>query len=173
MNIKPALRDWLYESYSMKNILVISRYAAPPYPASPDFPPPGDRINRSMLSCRDMTPLLSTHSAPSKRGKGGGASHQRGKCISSPAGRLYGFSRQRRHKKWRLWRRTSPAQRYYITPEGESPQPACKAKPITGRTLGAQGQRPGGAINPRPQKRASTFGNTVPAAIREPTADSR
>ena len=46
---------------------------------------------------------------------------------------------------------TSPAQRYYITPEGESPQPACKAKPITGRTLGAQGQRPGGAINPRPQ----------------------
>ena len=49
-------------------------------------------------------------------------------------------------------RRTSPAQRYYITPEGESPQPACKAKPITGRILGAQGQRPGGAINPRPRK---------------------
>ena len=36
---------------------------------------------------------------------------------------------------------TSPAQRYYITPEGESPQPACKAKPITGRTLAAQGQK--------------------------------
>ena len=31
-----------------------------------------------MLSCRDMAPWLSTHSAPSKRGKGGGASHQRG-----------------------------------------------------------------------------------------------
>ncbi len=155
----------------MKNILMISRYAAPPYPASPDFPPPGDRINRSMLSCRDMTPLLSTHSAPSKSGKGGGASHQRGgkKYISSPAGRLYGFSRQRRHKKWRLWRRTSPAgtvsqpigkpfngqakgllwltwrsyagpPQYYITPEGGSPQTACKAKPITGRTLAAQGR---------------------------------
>ena len=55
---------------------------------------------------------------------------------------------------------TSPAQRYYITPEGESPQPACKAKPITGRTLGAQGQRPGGAINPRGEA-ASTYGNTV------------
>ena len=38
-------------------------------------------------------------------------------------------------------RRTSPAQRYYITPEGESPQPACKAKPITGRTLAAQGRK--------------------------------
>ena len=42
---------------------------------------------------------------------------------------------------------------------GQSPQPACKAKPITGRTLAAQGQRPGGAINPRGEA-ASTFGNT-------------
>ena len=57
---------------------------------------------------------------------------------------------------------TSPAQRYYITPEGGSPQPACKAKPITGRTLGAQGQRPGGAINPHARKGVSTFGNTAP-----------
>ena len=55
---------------------------------------------------------------------------------------------------------TSPAQRYYIPPEGESPQPACKAKPITGRTLGAQGQRPGGAINPHARKGVSTCGNT-------------
>ena len=55
---------------------------------------------------------------------------------------------------------TSPAQRYYITPEGGSTQPACKAKPITGRTLGAQGQRPGGAINPHARKGVSTFGNT-------------
>ena len=55
--------------------------------------------------------------------------------------RLYGFRRQRRYKKWRRRRRTSPAQRYYITPEGESPQPACKAKPITGRTLAAQGRK--------------------------------
>ncbi len=31
--------------------------------------------------------------------------------------------------------------KYYITPEGESPQPACKAKPITGRTLAAQGRK--------------------------------
>ena len=51
----------------------------------------------------------------------------KGECISSPARRLYGFRRQRRYKKWRRKRRTSPAQRYYITPEGESPQPACKA----------------------------------------------
>ena len=56
---------------------------------------------------------------------------------------------------------TSPAPRYYITPEGESHQPACKAKPITGRTLGAQGQRPGGAINPHARKGMSTIGNTA------------
>ena len=87
-----------------------------------------------------------------------------GRQPSSPQGlsirRLYGFRRQRRYKKWRRRRRTSPAQRYYIPPEGESPQPTCKAKPITGRTLGAQGQRPGGAINPHARKGVSTFGNT-------------
>ena len=92
MLIKSALRDWLYESYSMKSILVISRHAAPPYPAAPDFlhgkachtilrslcsltnrvplpPHPGDRINRSMLSCRDMASWLSIHSAPACGGK--------------------------------------------------------------------------------------------------------
>ena len=43
---------------------------------------------------------------------------------------------------------------------GRSPQTACKAKPITGRTLAAQGQRPGGAINPHAHQGVSTFGNT-------------
>ena len=64
-----ALRDWFSVSYGMISILVISRYAAPPYPAAPDFPPSGDRINHSMLSYRDMAPLLSTHSAPACGGK--------------------------------------------------------------------------------------------------------
>ena len=94
-----------------------------------------------MLSCRDIAPWLSTHSPTACGGEGGGASHQRGNAFPTPAGRLSGFRRQRRHKKWRRRRRTSPAQRYYITPEGESPQPACKAKPITGRTLAAQGRK--------------------------------
>ena len=42
MLIKSALRDWLLVSYGMISILVISRCAAPPYPASPDFPPKGE-----------------------------------------------------------------------------------------------------------------------------------
>jgi hypothetical protein len=80
--------------------------------------------------------------------------------FQRPPGRLYGFRRQRRHKKWRpKGRRTSPAQRYYITPEGGALNPPVRRQPITGRTLGAQGQRPGGAINPRGEA-ASTFGNT-------------
>ena len=47
------------------------------------------------------------------------------------------------------------------TSRGRSTQPACKAKPITGRTLAAQGQRPGGWLNPHARKGVSTFGNTV------------
>ena len=38
MSIKSALRDLLSVSYGMICILVISRYAAPPYTAAPDFP---------------------------------------------------------------------------------------------------------------------------------------
>ena len=40
-----ALRDWLSVSYSMISILVISRCAAPPYPAAPDCST-GKRVTR-------------------------------------------------------------------------------------------------------------------------------
>ena len=105
MSIKSALRDLLSVSYDIVSILVISRYAAPPYPAAPDFlhgkachtilrslcsltnrvplpPHSGDRINRSMLSCRDMVPWLSTHSAPACGGKVV-APATKGGCISN------------------------------------------------------------------------------------------
>ena len=106
----------------------------------------------------------------------------------SPAGRLYGFRRQRRYKKWRRRRPTSPADtvsqpigkpfngqakgllwltwrsyagppQYFIPPEGGALNPSGRRQPVPDRTLGAQGQRPGGAINPRGEA-ASTFGNT-------------
>ena len=81
--------------------------------------------------------------------------------FQRPQGGCKGFRRQRRHKKWRpKGRHTFPAERYYITPEGGSTQPACKAKPITGRTLAAQGQRPGGWLNPHARKGVSTYRNT-------------
>ena len=88
---------------------------ASPYPATPDFstgkrvtrfsgrfaplrivfpchPIRGDRINRSMLSCRDMAPWLSIHSPTTKWGESGGASHQRGN-LPRPPGRLACFPR--------------------------------------------------------------------------------
>ena len=66
----------------------------------PCHPCSGGRINRSMLSCRDMAPWLSIHSPTTKWGEGGGASHQRGNAFPTPAGLLYGFRRQRRHLYW-------------------------------------------------------------------------
>ncbi len=95
---------------------------ATPFPAAPDFstgkrvtrfsgrfaslrivfpchPCSGGRINRSMISCRDMSPWLSIHSPTTKWGKGGGASHQRGMHFQRPQGGCKSFSRQRRYKK--------------------------------------------------------------------------
>ena len=115
MNIKSALRDLFSVPYGMIGILVISRYAVPPYPAAPDFlhgkachailrslcsltnrvplpPHPGDRINRSMLSCRDMAPWLNIHSPTTKWEEGGGASHQRGN-LHRPQGGCMVFRR--------------------------------------------------------------------------------
>ena len=67
--IKSALRDWLSMSYGMIRMLMIgSLRSPPPIRLRRTFPHPGDRINRSMLSCRDMAPFLNIHSAPSKRG---------------------------------------------------------------------------------------------------------
>ena len=187
----------------MKSILVISRCAAPPYPAAPDFlhrkachtilrslcsltnrvplpPHPGDRINRSMLSCRDMAPWLSIHSPTTKWGEKwwrqppkGGISHARqggwpiflgrspvvrfsppkaafilaplgsptspAGTVSQPIGKP--FNGQAKGLLWLTWRSYAGPPQYYITPEGESPEPACKAKPITGRTLAAQGRK--------------------------------
>ena len=115
-----------------------------------------------MLSCRGIAPFLSIHSAPSKRGKGGGASHQRGKSFPRPQGgcmvfprakaRLYGFRRQRRYKKWRRRRRTSPAQRYYITPEGESPQPVREASAGPGQNPWRPGPKARRRHQPSPAK---------------------
>ena len=77
-------------------------------------------------------------------------SHQRGNlprppgqlaCFPTPAERLYGFHRQRRYKKWRRKRRTSPAQRYYITPEGESTQPIREASAGPGQNPGSPGPK--------------------------------
>ncbi len=62
----------------------------PPFRLRRTSPCSGGRIGLSMFSCRVMTPWLSIHSAPTCGGKVV-AQPPKGDCISSPAGRLYGF----------------------------------------------------------------------------------
>ena len=83
MLIKSALRIHLSVSYGMISILLIGSLRSPPPIRLRRTAPPyaGGRINRSMLSCRDMAPWLSTHSPTAPRGEGGGASHQRGNAL--------------------------------------------------------------------------------------------
>ena len=45
-------------------------------------------------------------------------------------------------------------------PRAEARSPSGRRQPVPDRTFGAQGQRPGGAINPHARKGVSTFGNT-------------
>ena len=84
----------------------------------------------------------------------------KGECISDARRAVVSF-----YTNWRLLsikrRRTSPVERYFISPEGGALNPSGRRQPVPDRTLGAQGQKPGGAINPRPRKRASTLGNTA------------
>ena len=138
MNIKSALRDWLSMSYGMIGILRIgSLRSPPPIRLRRTSPYAGGRINRSMLSCRDMAPWLSTHSPTAPRGEGGGASHQRGNA----------FLRAKRG--WPVFPRAKPGCPVFAakggiytgapkgahlasaavlhTSRGRSPQPACKA----------------------------------------------
>ena len=116
------------------------------------------------------------------RGKGGGASHQRGNAFPTPAGRLYGFRRQRRYKKWRRRRRTSPVgtvsqpigkpfngqakgllwltwrsyagpPQYFIPPEGGALNPSGRRQPVPDRTFGAQGRQARRRHQPSPAGR--------------------
>ena len=46
-------------------------------------------------------------------------------------------------------------------PRAKALNPSGRRQPVPDRTLSAQGQRPGGAINPHARKGVSTFGNTA------------
>ena len=122
-----------------------------------------------MLSCRDMAPWLNIHSPTTKWGGRWWRQPPKGESPS-PAGRLYvfptgearlsGFRRQRRYKKWRRRRRTSPAQRYYITPEGGALNPPVRRSRSQAEPWQPRAERPGGWLNPHARKGVSTFGNT-------------
>ncbi len=78
-----------------------------------------------------------------------------------PPGRLYGFRRQRRYKKWRpQGRRTSPAQRYFITTLGGALNLPVRRSRSQAEPWQPRAERPGGWLNPHARKGVSTFGNT-------------
>ena len=86
--------------------------------------------------------------------------------FSSGEARLSGFRRQRRHKKMAPERApTSPAQRYYIPPEGGSPEPVREASAGPGQNPGSPGPS-GPAAASTLARRASTFGNTASRRFR-------
>ena len=92
--------------------------------------------------------------------------------VSQPIGKP--FNGQAKGLLWLTWRSYAGPPQYFITPEGGALNPSGRRQPVPDRTLGAQGQRPGGAINPRGEA-ASTFGNTGkrrPADWYLPTFDS-
>ena len=70
-----------------------------------------------------------------------------------PPGWLYGFRRQRRYKKWRRRRRTSPVERYFIPPEGGALNPSGRRQPVPDRTLAAQGRQARRRHQPSPAGR--------------------
>ena len=67
--LKSALRIYLSASYGKISILLTgSLRSPPPIRLRRTSPCSGGRINRSMLSCRDMAPWLNTHSPTTKWG---------------------------------------------------------------------------------------------------------
>ena len=84
-----ALQDLLSVSYDIVSILVISRYAAPPYPAAPDFPPSGGQNKTPRSNLPICNSIVSTgYSATACGGKvvatatkGGAFSRPQGGCM--------------------------------------------------------------------------------------------
>ena len=70
--------------------------------------------------------------------------------VSQPIGKP--FNGQAKGLLWLTWRSYAGPPQYFIPPEGGALNPSGRRQPVPDRTLGAQGQRPGGAINPRPRK---------------------
>ena len=78
--------------------------------------------------------------------------------VSQPIGKP--FNGQAKGLLWLTWRSYAGPPQYIYLPRAEARSPSGRRQPVPDRTLGAQGQRPGGAINPHARKGVSTFGNT-------------
>ena len=151
-------------------LLIGSLRSPPPFRLRRTSPYSGGRINRSMLSCRDMAPWLSIHSPTTKWGKGGGASHQRGMHFRRPQGGCTVFAakggirngaRKRRTSPaftvsqpigkpfngqakgllWLTWRSYAGPPQYFITPEGGALRTCPEGEAGPGQNPGSPGPK--------------------------------
>ena len=88
-----------------------------------------------------------------------GAPYLASGTVSQPIGKP--FNGQAKGLLWLTWMSYAGPPQYFIPPEGGALNLPVRRQPITGRTLGARGQRPGGAINLHAHQGVSTFGNTA------------
>ena len=125
----------------MISILVISRYAAPPYPAAPDFPPSGGQnktprntlfINGSAVSTGYCATELQRWQRRYKKWRRRRRTSPVG-TVSQPIGKP--FNGQAKGLLWLTWRSYAGPPQYYIPPEGGSPEPVREASAGPGQNL--------------------------------------
>ena len=134
MLIKSALRDLLSVSYGMKTILLTGSLRSPP------------PIRLPLSGCAVFLPVQGQNKTPRNTLFINGSTVSTSYCATE----LRGW--QRRYKKWRRRRRTSPAQRYYITPEGGSPEPVREASAGPGQNPWRPGPKARRRHQPSPAK---------------------
>ena len=145
----------------MIGILLTGSLRSPPFGGCATTFPPQAGALQPVLNLESLMKKLPHGALFCHRLRGKSRTAGKGECIFSPAGRLYGFRRQRRHLYWRpQGRRTSPAQRYYITPEGGALNPPVRRSRSQAEPWQPRAERPGGWLNPHARKGVSTFGNT-------------
>ena len=194
--MKSALRDWLYESYSLIRITVISHLrwlsplwclTAPPSPRGIGRATKGKRLygQARRLTSPDLHILCRMCTVDNKAPQSNPFTQRIAKNkVPPPGGRWW-----RQPPKGVHFRRpqggfmvlykmapprapTSPAQRYYITPEGESPEPVREASAGPGQNPWRPG--PSGPAAPSTlARRASTFGNTASRRFRPKSPSSQ
>ena len=146
----------------MIGILVVSRYAAPPYPAAPDFPPSGGQnktprntlfINGSAVSTGYCATELQGWQRRYKKWCRRRRTSPAG-TVSQPIGKP--FNGQAKGLLWLTWRSYAGPPQYFIPSEGGSPEPVREASAGPGQNL----WRPGPKARRRhqPSRRKTTVG---------------
>ena len=164
MSIKSALRDWLSVSHGMISILRIGSLRSPP-PIQLRWTSPYAGAEQNTAKHFLHKRLYSKHRllCPLEEGERWWRQPPKGECISSSGARLACFPTPAgRYKKWHpKGRRTPPAERYFIPPEGGALNLPVRRSRSQTAPWQPRAERPGGWLNLHARKGVSTFGNTA------------